>query len=219
MRTCAYAFHALPTLWSPLTIGLALCVVLLICGWLLYAHALRVDRLHRHVLGARATVDAQLAHRAQAALDVARLDILDPASALLIARAAHDALDMDGVLVNDGLDPQCERVPGVDIAHARSRAAVESDLSRVLRTVLCESTRRDVEATQTGREALERLDRSSYRLSLARSFHNTHVAQARALRSRLCVRLFHLAGHAPMPESFDMDDDLTPEITMLGAED
>ena len=32
-------------------------VVLLVIGWLVYAKALRVDRLHRQVLGARATLE------------------------------------------------------------------------------------------------------------------------------------------------------------------
>ena len=38
-------------------------------GWALYARAVRVDRLHRQVLGARATLEAQLVHRAEAAAD------------------------------------------------------------------------------------------------------------------------------------------------------
>ena len=49
-----------------LLIVLAAALVLLALGWYLYAIALRVDRLHRQVLGSRATLEAQLVHRGQA---------------------------------------------------------------------------------------------------------------------------------------------------------
>ena len=182
-----------------------LALVVLVTGWVLYAHAMRVDRLHRQVLGSRATLEAQLVHRAQAAAEIASLGLLDPASALLVSRAAHEALEAGGPLVDDGLDPEAETA-----AQVRSRAAAESDLSRVLRTVLSEPVRQELGQTEAGREALDRLDRSSYRLVIARRFHNTHVAQARQLRARTLVRVAHLAGHAPMPAALDMDDDVTP---------
>nr|WP_300336479.1 hypothetical protein [Actinomyces sp.] len=196
--------------------GLAAAVtalVVLVVGWVLYAQALRVDRLHRQVLGSRATLEAQLVHRAQAAAEIASLGLLDPASALLVSRAAHEALEAGGPLVDDGLDPQEEttsQVRGEHDARGRTRAAAESDLSRVLRTVLSEPVRHELGRTGVGREALERLDRSSYRLVIARRFHNTHVAQARQLRARALVRVAHLAGRAPMPATLDMDDDVTP---------
>ncbi|WP_172120120.1 hypothetical protein [Actinomyces faecalis] len=186
-------------------------LVVVVVAWVLYARALRVDRLHRQVLGSRATLEAQLVHRAQAAAEIASLGLLDPASALLVSRAAHEALEAEGPLVDDGLDP--ETVSGValdDPARSRSRAAAESDLSRVLRTVVSQPVREQLAGSQAGREALERLDRSSYRLVIARRFHNTHVAQARQLRSRWLVRAAHLAGHAPVPAALDMDDDVTP---------
>ena len=59
-------------------------------------------------------------------------------------------------------------------------------------------------------DALARLDKACYRLVLARRFHNTHVAEARHLRSGVLVRLLHLAGRAPMPRTFDIDDDAAP---------
>ena len=61
-----------------------LVTLLVVIGWLLYARAVRVDRLHRQVLGARATLEAQLVHRAQAALELATSGLLDPASGLLL---------------------------------------------------------------------------------------------------------------------------------------
>jgi hypothetical protein len=41
---------------------------------------------------------------------------------------------------------------------------------------------------------------------MARRFHNDAVRAARALRTHRTVRLFRLAGHAPFPLAFEMDD-------------
>ena len=86
---------------------------------------------------------------------------------------------------------------------------VESDLSRVLRTVLDEPTRAELTDPRAA-AALARLDKACSRLVLARRFHNTHVSQARSLRSQSVVRILHLAGHAPMPLAFDADDETSP---------
>lgn len=180
-------------------------------GWALYAQALRVDRLHRQVLGARATLETQLVHRAQAAAELAASGALDAASALLLSRAAHDALECDSPLVDDGLDPVVTVDTLRPYAPQRSRAVIESDLSRVTRSVLGPQVRGDLEQDPLAAESLARLERAGYRLVLARRFHDTHVAEARRLRSSWVVRLFRLAGHAPLPGTFDMDDDLVPE--------
>ncbi|MDU0347611.1 hypothetical protein [Actinomyces sp. MRS3W] len=193
----------------PAVVILAIALVILAVAWSLYAKALRVDRLHRQVLGARATLEAQLVHRAQAAADLAAAGVLDPASALILSRAAYDALDADGPLVEDGLDTDALRRDAPVEDEARSRSRIESDLSRVIRTIVSAQARESIAADPVGHDMLERLDKSSYRLVLARRFHNTHVAEAQRLRSRLDVRLLHLAGHAPLPQTFDIDDDIT----------
>ena len=206
-------------IWSivMLLVGLAVAA-----GWALYARAVRVDRLHRQVLGARATLEAQLVHRAEAAAELASVPALDPASGLLLSRAAREALDAEGPLVDDGLDTSTP-LEGTPSSHpassgaalpaptTRSRALIESDLSRVLRTVVNEPARRELSVDPLSLPALNRLDRACSRLVLARRFHNTHVSEAQALRARLLVRMCHLAGHAPMPQTFDADDDTTPE--------
>ena len=206
-------------MWSIVVLVVGLAVT---AGWALYARAVRVDRLHRQVLGARATLEAQLVHRAEAAAELASVPALDPASGLLLSRAAREALDAEGPLVDDGLDTSTP-LEGIPSSHpassgaalpaptARSRALIESDLSRVLRTVVSESARRELSADPLSLPALNRLDRACSRLVLARRFHNTHVSEAQALRARLLVRMCHLAGHAPMPQTFDADDDTTPE--------
>ena len=206
-------------MWSIVVLLVGLAVT---AGWALYARAVRVDRLHRQVLGARATLEAQLVHRAEAAAELATVPALDPASGLLLSRAAREALDAEGPLVDDGLDTSTP-LEGTPSSHpassgavlptptARSRALIESDLSRVLRTVVSEPARRELSADPLSLPALNRLDRACSRLVLARRFHNTHVSEAQALRGRLLVRMCHLAGHAPMPQTFDADDDTTPE--------
>ena len=206
-------------MWSIVVLLVGLAVT---AGWALYARAVRVDRLHRQVLGARATLEAQLVHRAEAAAELATVPALDPASGLLLSRAAREALDAEGPLVDDGLDTSTP-LEGTPSSHpassgaalpaptTRSRALIESDLSRVLRTVVNEPARRELSADPLSLPALNRLDRACSRLVLARRFHNTHVSEAQALRARPLVRMCHLAGHAPMPQTFDADDDTTPE--------
>ena len=206
-------------IWSIVVLLVGLAVI---AGWALYARAVRVDRLHRQVLGARATLEAQLVHRAEAAAELATVPALDPASGLLLSRAAREALDAEGPVVDDGLDTSTP-LEGTPSSHpassgaalptpiTRSRALIESDLSRVLRTVVSEPARRELSADPLSLPALNRLDRACSRLVLARRFHNTHVSEAQALRARPLVRMCHLAGHAPMPQTFDADDDTTPE--------
>ena len=206
-------------MWSIVVLLVGLAVT---AGWALYARAVRVDRLHRQVLGARATLEAQLVHRAEAAAELATVPALDPASGLLLSRAAREALDAEGPVVDDGLDTSTP-LEGTPSSHpassgaalptpiTRSRALIESDLSRVLRTVVSEPARRELSADPLSLPALNRLDRACSRLVLARRFHNTHVSEAQALRARPLVRMCHLAGHAPMPQTFDADDDTTPE--------
>ncbi|WP_196717551.1 hypothetical protein [Actinomyces trachealis] len=187
---------------------LAVILALALLGWCLYAKALRVDRLHRQVLGARATLEAQIVHRAQAALDLASCGALDPASAMLLSQAARDALTSEAPVVDDGLDPAHRQIStgGQD----RARAQVESDLSRVLRTVLDAETRSELQQDPVAASSLERLDRACYRLVLARRFHDTHVSETLRIRSDWDVRLLHLAGHAPSPGTFDVDDETSP---------
>ncbi len=72
-------------------VGLLVLAVLL-AAWYLSFSASRLDRLHHRVEGSRATLDAQLVRRAEAAIELATSGLLDPASGLLVAGAAADAL-------------------------------------------------------------------------------------------------------------------------------
>ena len=59
---------------------------------------------------------------------------------------------------------------------------------------------------RVGDELLGTLSAAWYRAQLARRFHNEAVAQAERVRRKWWVRLFHLAGHAPMPATVELDD-------------
>ena len=60
-----------------------------------------------------------------------------------------------------------------------------------------------------GAALLSRLATASYRAQLARRFHNDAVVQIRRIRRNVLVRFFHLAGRAPLPQTFEMDDELS----------
>ena len=82
-------------------------------------------------------------------------------------------------------------------AGEQGRELVENDLSRALRGVL----------PQVGDPAaLEELVTAATRVGLARSFYNTAVQDARAVRLRRIPRALRLAGHRRLPEYFEIDD-------------
>ncbi len=180
-------------------------LLVLVLGWVLWLLASRVDRLHRKVLRSRATLELQLAQRAAAAHELAMSGALDPVESVLLADVAQRATEAaPGAVVRDGLEGMpdvVEQPSDVD------RSLIESELSRALRAVL--EARAETEPLSDhplAVEPLRRLDAAWYRLELARRFHNAHVAEVRRMRANPVVRVLRLAGRAPMPQAFDMDD-------------
>ncbi|MFG2297789.1 hypothetical protein [Streptomyces sp. NPDC048603] len=146
----------------------------------------RLDRLHVRMDAARAALDAQLVRRASVAVEVATSGALDPASSLVLYEAAHAARQ----------------------AEEEQREVAESELSQALRAVFGDAAQ--VEALREapgGEEAAEDLAAAVRRVPMARRFHNDAVRAARALRTHRKVRWFRLAGHAPFPLAFEMDDE------------
>ncbi|WP_413449898.1 hypothetical protein AA0Y32_04370 [Georgenia phoenicis] len=189
--------------WEGWTLVVVLLVLVL--GWVLWLLASRVDRLHRKVLRSRATLELQLAQRAAAAHELAMSGALDPVESVLLADVAQRASAVaPGRVVRDGLEGE----PDVDEPTGDvDRSLVESELSRTLRALL--ESHADAEPlgdNPLAVEPLHRLDAAWYRLELARRFHNAHVAEVRRMRANPVVRVLHLAGRAPMPHAFDMDD-------------
>ncbi len=175
-------------------------VVLVLVGvaWYLTYTAARLDRLHTRVEGTFAALDAQLVRRAEAALELANAQLIDPASALFLAGAASASLDEAVGDLEDGLD------------FAGDREQVESELTQALRLTIPPEVADDLRS-QGGRaeEVFGRLETAHERAALARRFHNDAVTDAGHVRRKASVRLFRLAGRTPMPRTVEIDDDLT----------
>jgi hypothetical protein len=164
--------------------GWLLLLAVLVVGYLNWT-ASRLDRLHARVEGARAALDAQLLRRSSVCLELATSGLLDPASSVLLAEAAHEAR----------------------AAEEPARQQAESDLTAALGAALPDdATVEMVREEQDGRELLGELEAAIRRVQLARRFHNDAVRATQAVRRRRLVRYLRLAGRAGRPSSFEADD-------------
>jgi hypothetical protein len=146
----------------------------------------RLDRLHARIEAARAALDAALVRRSSVALELASSGLLDPATSLLLAGAAHDARS-----AQDG-----QELP-------------QSDLTRALRAVFSQpGFRSSLNGRDGAEELLTELEGAAHQVFLARKFYNDAVATTRAARRRPLVRLLRLAGGAPLPDFFEIEDSL-----------
>lgn len=148
----------------------------------------RLDRLHHRVDVSAETLNTQLARRCSSARAVAASGALDPVSSMLISEAAEgSAANADADKVTRGL--------------------VESELSRALRAAFDDPDMAEiVRAAPGGEGLLSDLETSCARVELSRRFHNDAVSACRLMRQRRSVRYLRLAGSAPEPASFEMDD-------------
>ncbi|MET4924167.1 hypothetical protein P3L51_17670 [Streptomyces sp. PSRA5] len=159
---------------------------LLAIGLYLSWTAGRLDRLHSRIDAARASLDAQLLRRASVAQELATAGVLDPAASIVLYQGAHAARQAEEEL----------------------REVAESELSEALRAIFGEVAQVEaVRAAPGGEEAATELAAAVRRVPMARRFHNDSVRAARALRRHRTVRWFRLAGHAPFPLAFEMDDE------------
>jgi hypothetical protein len=160
--------------------------ILFVVGLYISWRASRLDRLHARVDAARAALDAALVRRAAVALELAASRLLDPATSLLLAAAAHEARTAD----------------------ADGREFAESDLSRALRAVVEQPDfRGNVAQREDGANLLDELESAAQKVTFARRFYNDAAATIRTARRKLLVRLLPLAGNATLPEFFEIDDD------------
>jgi hypothetical protein len=171
-----------------LVVFLIVVAVVAITGVYVSWRAGRLDRLHARVETARAALDAALVRRSSVALEIASSGLLDPAASLLLADLAHDARS------------------------ARSgRELAESDLTRALRTVFSGPDFRDsVEPGLGADEMVAELESTAQQVFIARKFYNDAVAVTIAARRRPLARTLRLAGGAPLPDFFEIDDSLLP---------
>ncbi|MFP5282318.1 MAG: hypothetical protein ACLGIF_02580 [Actinomycetes bacterium] len=110
-----------------------------------------------------------------------------------LVRRAQRATEAAGVAAADP-------ATGLLVADAAARA-LEPDLSAPAR----ERAESDLSHVLT-LAALPGLGREAERVRLARRLHNDAVVTAQTLRHRPLVRLFRLAGHARVPEPFEMTE-------------
>jgi hypothetical protein len=175
-----------------------ICVVaaLIVLGLYLSWTAGRLDRLHARIDAARAALDAQLLRRASVAQELASSGVLDPAASIVLYEAAHAARQ----------------------AEPDQREVAESELSQALRAVFAEPDAvAEIGAAPGGTEAVGELTRAVRRVPMARRFHNDAVRAARAVRRHRVVRWLRLAGHAPFPLAFEMDDEPPAVLTTEGG--
>lgn len=179
-------------------VALAVLVAVVLVVWLALARANRIDLLHQKVTRMGATLDAQLLRRAGLAAELASSGLLDPASALLVADAANACLDEAHEADLEAEKDGSSRQPG-RATLTPERGLVESELSRVLRQAI------DPDDEQP---LVNDVVAAWRRAALARRFYNEAVAQVRRIRVKATVRWLRLAGGAPLPRMFEVDDGL-----------
>lgn len=175
-------------------------VLLVLLGGYLSWTAGRLDRLHNRVDAAWGSLDAQLVRRAAIAGEIAHAatvrGLLAPEACADLAATSGRALD----------------------APADDRAAAENDLGRTLRRALDVKAQAAIAADVEMSPLLAALETAMTKVMLARRFHATAVEDTVTLRKARVVRWFRLAGGAPYPKHFDIDD--TPVVlsssTVLG---
>jgi hypothetical protein len=171
---------------TTITSSIIVVVVLVLLGVYISWRAGRLDRLHARLEAARFALDAALVRRSSVALELASSGLLDPATSVLLAGAAHDARSAQD-----------------------AREMPESDLTRALRAVFSQPNFRASLSQQEGAtELLAELEGAAHQVFLARKFYNDAVAATKEARQRWLVRVLRLAGGAAMPEFFEIDDSL-----------
>lgn len=165
-------------------IGTAAALVVLIMVYL-SATAGRLDRLHHRVDASREALDAQLASRAAATLQVSNSGLLDPASSLVLADAAAGSLERES---------------------SRRWGQAESDLSAALAAVFSdESDVRELVTAPGADDLVAELSTACHKVEISRRFHNDAVRACQQVRRHHLVRLFRLAGRTDWPETAEFD--------------
>lgn len=157
-------------------------LIIAVFAWYLSFLASRLDRLHHRVETSWANLDSLLQRRAAIALEIARSEISDPASSLLLTFAAHQARE----------------------ASVKDRSQAESGLSGALKILLESSTsiQSDIE-----RELIRELAELNEKIKVAVSLHVESVNRTQLIRSKLVIRIFRLAGRAPLPVTYEFEAD------------
>lgn len=147
--------------------------------WYLSFTATRLDRLHHRVESSWAALDSLLQKRAAIALEIAHSSFADPGMALLLNEAAHKARE----------------------ANISERSDAESGLTGALGLLLVN----DYQSTDD--ELLKELSEVTDKIRVAVKLHVEAVNRTQMIRRRWFVKLFRLAGTAPLPSIHRFEDD------------
>lgn len=189
-----------------LLVAIALAVIALgVVSAFAITRARRLDRLHQRILASRDSLSRLLLRRASEADLLSRSVGLENSGLADAARAyIQDGGDQ---LTTDGLDRRTAAQRQGDRVEVATRLERASALSRAIRETLTPEEWARIASDPQASARLEALDATCYRIELTRNVHNVDVAGVRALRSARMVKLLRLAGHAPIPEPIDFDDD------------
>ena len=190
--------------WLLLAIVFAVIALGVVAGFAI-TRARRLDRLHQRILASRDSLSRLLLRRASEADLLSRSAGLENSGLADAARAyIQDGGDQ---LTTDGLDRRTAAQRQGDRVEVAARLERASALSRAIRETLTLEERARIASDSQASARLEALDATCYRIELTRNVHNVDVAGVRTLRSARMVKLLRLAGHAPIPEPIDFDDD------------
>ena len=163
--------------------SLAVLFIVSLFAWYLSFLATRLDRLHHRVETSWANLDGLLQRRAAIAIEIARSEISDPASSLLLTFAAHQARE----------------------ASVKDRSQAEVGLSGALGILLETSTGVQGKVEE---DLLRELAELNEKIKVATSLHIESVNRTRLIRSKPIIRLFRLAGRAPLPVTYEFEADV-----------
>ncbi|ASY10672.1 hypothetical protein [Candidatus Planktophila lacus] len=151
--------------------------------WYLSYSATRLDRLHNRVETSWANLDGLLQRRAAVALEIAKSEIADPASSLLLTAAAHQARD----------------------AEMSARSQAESGLSGALGLLLNDG---HLVSGSIEKDLLRELSELTDKIRIAIALHVDAVNRTQMVRRKPVFRIFRLAGRAPLPVTYEFEADV-----------
>lgn len=154
-----------------------------LAAWYLSYSATRLDRLHHRVETSWANLDGLLQRRAAIAIEIARSEISDPASAMLLTFAAHQARE----------------------ASVRDRSQAETGLSGALGILLETSSHIFGEIEK---DLIRELRELTEKIKMAVAMHVDAVTRTQLVRKKWINRIFRLAGTAPEPVTYEFEGDV-----------
>jgi hypothetical protein len=152
-------------------------------AWYLSNSATRLDRLHHRVETSWANLDGLLQRRAAIAIEIARSEISDPASSLLLTFAAHQARE----------------------ASVRDRSQAETGLTGALGILIESSTSISGPIEQ---DLIRELKELTEKIKMAIAMHVDAVTRTQMIRTKWFMRFFRLAGNAPEPVTYEFEGDV-----------